>query len=61
MVKKFLDVSNCGCPQTSDPAGAIVLERCRVLKDSSPQKKHGFTIGKFYLLKIKYDMYIYTQ
>ncbi|XP_078369401.1 inositol polyphosphate-4-phosphatase type I A-like [Oculina patagonica] len=30
--------------KTTDPAGAIVLERCRVLKDSSPQKKHGFTI-----------------
>ncbi|CAH3021774.1 unnamed protein product [Porites evermanni] len=30
--------------KNSDPAGAIVLERCRVLKDSSPQKKHGFTI-----------------
>ena len=24
-----------------------MLERCRVLKDSSPQKKHGFTIGGY--------------
>lgn len=30
--------------KNSEPAGAIVLERCRVLKDSSTQKKHGFTI-----------------
>lgn len=36
--------------QNSEPAGAIVLERCRVLKDSSTQKKHGFTIGKLFCL-----------
>lgn len=30
--------------KTSDPAGAIVLERCRVLRDTSAQRKHGFTI-----------------
>ena len=37
-----------GWMQTSDPAGAIVLERCRVLRDTSAQRKHGFTIGKVF-------------
>lgn len=39
----------CDFMQTSDPVGAIVLERCQVLKDSPTQKKHGFTIGKLFL------------
>ncbi|XP_067039372.1 inositol polyphosphate-4-phosphatase type I A-like [Acropora muricata] len=30
--------------KSSDPMGAVVLERCRVLRDTSVQKKHGFTI-----------------
>ena len=36
-----------------------MLERCRVLKDSSPQKKHGFTIGGYSTVQFR-AVIIYT-
>ena len=36
-----------------------MLERCRVLKDSSPQKKHGFTIGGYIIVQFR-AVNIYT-
>ena len=36
-----------------------MLERCRVLKDSSPQKKHGFTIGGYSTVQFR-AVNIYT-